>query len=75
MRIAAEQAAGVRCQSRTAATWIELTVQTSCVYLPWVPEHEQWSVFSATVDGAPVDDARVTGGPNCIWRNPADRDS
>ena len=62
MRIAAEQASGVRCEFWTAATWIELTVETTGLYLPWVPEHVRWAVFSATVDGEPVDDARVTGG-------------
>ncbi|WP_243075308.1 GDSL-type esterase/lipase family protein [Microbacterium sp. SS28] len=62
MRIAAEQASGVRCELRTAATWIELTVETTGVHLPWVPDHVRWAVFSATVDGEPVDDARVTGG-------------
>lgn len=62
MRIAAEQASGVRCEFRTAATWIELTVETTGLHLPWVPEHVRWAVFSATVDGDPVDDARVTGG-------------
>ncbi len=62
MRIAAEQASGVRCEFWTAATWIELTVETTGLYLPWVPEHVRWAVFSATVDGQPVDDARVTGG-------------
>ncbi len=62
MRIAAEQASGVRCDFRTAATWIELAVQTTGLYLPWVPEHVHWAVFSATVDGEPLPDARVTGG-------------
>ena len=62
MRIAAEQASGVRCEFWTAATWIELTVETTGLYLPWVPEHVRWAVFSATVDGQPVHDARVTGG-------------
>jgi len=62
MWIAAEQASGVRCEFQTAATWIELTVETTGLYLPWVPDHVRWSVFSATVDGEPVDDARVTGG-------------
>ncbi|GAA1981274.1 GDSL-type esterase/lipase family protein [Microbacterium pumilum] len=62
MRIAAEQASGVRCEFWTAATWIELTVETTGLYLPWVPDQVRWAVFSATVDGGPVDDARVTGG-------------
>lgn len=62
MRIASEQASGVRCEFSTSATWIELTVQTTGLYLPWVPEHVRWSVFSATVNGEPVDDTRVTGG-------------
>lgn len=62
MRIAAEQASGVRCEFRTAATWIELTVETTGLHLPWVPEHVRFAVFSATVDGRPVDDVRVTGG-------------
>jgi hypothetical protein len=62
MWIAAEQASGVRCEFRTAATWIELTVQTTGLYLPWVPEHVRWAVFSATVDGEPVEDCRLTGG-------------
>jgi hypothetical protein len=62
MRIAAEQASGVRCEFRTTATWIELTVLTTGLHLPWVPEHVRWAVFSATVDGEPVDDVRVTGG-------------
>jgi hypothetical protein len=62
MRIAVEQASGVRCEFRTSATWIELTVQTTGLYLPWIPEHVRWAVFSATVDGEPVEDARVTGG-------------
>ena len=51
MRFAAEQASGVRCEFRTAATWIELTVETTGLYLPWVPEQVRWAVFSATVDG------------------------
>ena len=38
MRIAAEQASGVRCEFRTAATWIELTVETTGLYLPWIPD-------------------------------------
>ena len=62
MRIAAEQASGVRCEFQTAATWIEMTVETTGLYLPWVPDHVRWSVFSATVDGEPVEDAAVTGG-------------
>ena len=62
MRIAADQASGVRCEFRTAATWIELTVETTGLYLPWIPDDVRWAVFSATVDGQPVDDARVTGG-------------
>ena len=62
MWIAAEQASGVRCEFRTAATWIELTVETTGLRLPWVPDQEWWAVFSATVDGNPVGDARVTGG-------------
>lgn len=62
MRIAAEQASGVRCEFRTAATWIELTVETTGLHLPWVPEGVRWAVFSATLDGEPVADARVTGG-------------
>lgn len=62
MRIASRQASGVRCEFRTAATWIELTVETTGLYLPWVPDDVRWAVFSATVDGEPVDDARVTGG-------------
>lgn len=62
MWIAAEQASGVRCEFRTAATWVELTVETTGLSLPWVPEHVRWAVFSATVDGEPVGDTRVTGG-------------
>ncbi|WP_382303685.1 GDSL-type esterase/lipase family protein [Herbiconiux sp. UC225_62] len=62
MRVAAEQASGVRCEFRTAATWIELTVETTGLHLPWIPEHVRWSVFSAVVDGEPVGDTRVTGG-------------
>ena len=62
MRIAAEQASGVRCEFRTAATWIELEVETTGLYLPWIPDEIRWSVFSATVDGESVADARVTGG-------------
>lgn len=62
MRVAAEQASGVRCEFRTTATWIELTVRTTSVHLPWVPEHVHEAVFSATVDGEPVGDARVIGG-------------
>jgi len=62
MWIAAEQPSGVRCAFRTAATWIELTVETMGLFLPWIPDQERWAVFSATVDGHPVDDARVTGG-------------
>ena len=62
MRIASRQTSGVRCEFRTAATWIELTVETTGLYLPWVPEHVRWAVFSATVDGEPVEDALVTGG-------------
>lgn len=62
MRIASEQASGVRLEFRTAATWLELTVETTGLYLPWVPEHVRWAVFSSTVDGDPVADARVTGG-------------
>lgn len=62
MRIASEQASGVRCAFRTAATWIELTTLTTGLYLPWIPEGERWAVFSATVDGEPVADARTTGG-------------
>jgi hypothetical protein len=62
MRIASEQASGVRLEFQTAATWLELTVETTGLYLPWVPEHVRWAVFSATVDGEPVADARVTGG-------------
>lgn len=62
MRIASEQASGVRCEFWTAATWIELTVETTGLYLPWIPDDVRWAVFSATVDGQPVDDARVTGG-------------
>ena len=38
MWIAAEQASGVRCEFWTAATWIELTVETTGLYLPWVPD-------------------------------------
>ncbi|MCH6230913.1 GDSL-type esterase/lipase family protein [Microbacterium sp. CFH 31415] len=62
MWFAAENASGVRCEFRTAATWIELTVETTGLRLPWVPVQEWWAVFSATVDGRPVGDARVTGG-------------
>ncbi|QKJ20419.1 GDSL-type esterase/lipase family protein [Microbacterium hominis] len=62
MRIASEQASGVRCEFRTAATWIELTAETTGLYLPWLPEQERWSVFSATVDGRFVGDGRTTGG-------------
>ena len=62
MRIASAQASGVRCEFRTAATWIELTVETTGLHLPWIPEDVRWSVFSATVDGRPVGDARTTGG-------------
>lgn len=62
MRFAAEQASGVRCEFRTAATWIELTAETTGLYLPWVPDGARWSVFSATADGRAVEDVRVTGG-------------
>jgi hypothetical protein len=62
MRIAAEQASGVRLEFQTAATWLELTVETTGLYLPWVPEHVRWAVFAATVGGQPLDDVRVTGG-------------
>lgn len=62
MRIAAEQASGVRLEFQTAATWLELILETTGLYLPWVPEHVRWAVFSATVDGNAVPDARVTGG-------------
>ena len=54
MRIAAEQASGVRCEFRTAATSIELEVETTGLYLPWIPDGIRWSVFSATVDGESV---------------------
>lgn len=62
MRIAAEQASGVRCEFETTATWIELTVETTGLYLPWLPDDVRWAVFSATIDGEAVGDARVTGG-------------
>ncbi|SDG58505.1 GDSL-type esterase/lipase family protein [Microbacterium pygmaeum] len=62
MWFAAEQASGVRCEFWTAATWIELTVHTTGLHLPWVPEQVRWAVFAATVGGEAVEDARVTGG-------------
>ncbi|MEI3868688.1 hypothetical protein V6S02_16520 [Microbacterium sp. CCNWLW134] len=62
MLIASEQASGVRLELQTAATWLELTVHTTGLYLPWIPDHVRWAVFSARVDGEPVGDARVTGG-------------
>ncbi|WP_439592919.1 GDSL-type esterase/lipase family protein [Microbacterium sp.] len=62
MRIASEQASGVRLEFSTAATWIELVVETTGLYLPWVPEHVRWAVFASTIDGRPAADARVTGG-------------
>lgn len=62
MRIASAQASGVRCEFRTAATWIEMTVETTGLYLPWTPEDGRSAVFSATVDGRPVADIRTTGG-------------
>ena len=62
MSVASAQASGVRCEFRTAATWIELTVQTTGLFLPWAPDEERSAVFSATVDGRPVDDVRTTGG-------------
>ena len=62
MRVASAQASGVRCEFRTAATWIEMTVATSGLYLPWAPEDGRSAVFSATVDGRPVADIRTTGG-------------
>ena len=71
MRIAAEQASGVRCEFRTAATWIELTAETTGLYLPWVPDGARWSVFSATVDGRAVEDVRVTGGSELHLAEPA----
>ncbi|MBM7505208.1 GDSL-type esterase/lipase family protein [Agromyces aurantiacus] len=60
--MAAEQASGVRCEFRTAATWIELTVETTGLRLPWLPDEVRWAVFSATIDGVPIGDARVSGG-------------
>lgn len=81
MWIAAQQASGVRCEFRTAATWIELEVETTGLYLPWIPDEIRWSVFSATVDGEPVGDTRVTdgselhlaepGGPRFVKGEPA----
>ncbi len=62
MRIASAQASGVRCEFRTAATWLELTVETAGLYLPWVPDGQRWAVFSGTVDGGPLTDVRTTGG-------------
>lgn len=62
MRIASAQASGVRCEFRTAATWIEMTVETTGLYLPWTPEDGRSAVFSATLDGRPVADIRTTGG-------------
>lgn len=62
MRVASAQASGVRCEFRTAATWIEMTVETTGLYLPWTPEDGRSAVFSATVDGRPVADIRTTGG-------------
>lgn len=62
MRIASEQASGVRLEFETAATWIEVTVETTGLFLPWIPGGDRWSVFSWTVDGHPVGEARVTGG-------------
>jgi hypothetical protein len=70
MRIACGQASGVRCEFRTAATWIELTVETTGLHLPWMPEEERWSVFSATVDGRSVQDVRTTGGSGLHLGNP-----
>lgn len=62
MWITAQHASGVRCEFRTAATWIELTVRTTGLYLPWGPQDARWAVFCATVDGVPVENSRVTGG-------------
>jgi len=70
VRIASEQASGVRLEFRTAATWIELTVQTTGLYLPWVPEHVHWAVFALVVDGRPVGTARVTGGSELHLADP-----
>lgn len=38
MKVASAQASEVRCEFRTAATWIEMTVETTGLSLPWVPE-------------------------------------
>ncbi|MDU0345316.1 SGNH/GDSL hydrolase family protein [Microbacterium sp. KSW2-29] len=62
MRIASEQASGVRMEFETAATWVEMTVETTGLFLPWIPDGERWSVFSWTIDGQPVGEVRVTGG-------------
>jgi hypothetical protein len=62
MRFASTQASGVRCEFRTAATWIELTVETTGLQLPWLADEGRFAVFSATVDGRPVGDIRTTGG-------------
>ena len=62
IRVASAQASGVRCEFRTSATWIEMTVATTGLHLPWAPDDERSAVFSATVDGRLVDDVRTTGG-------------
>lgn len=71
MEIASREASGVRCEFRTAATWIELSVETTGLYLPWTADDVQWAVFEATVDGDPVGAVRTTGGSGLHLGDPA----
>lgn len=71
VRIATEQASGVRCEFQTAATWIELTVQITGVVLPWVPDGERVATFSAVVDGEVVADVDARVGSRVHLGEPA----
>src|SRR4051812_5050475 len=59
--IASSQASGIHCAFSTAATWIELTVQTTGVALPQQADAAS-AVFATTVDGRPAAEVRASGG-------------